>query len=178
MSVEVEVEVRRDPDVVALLEPLWEALRQHHARLEDVPPVQDAATSWAVERSAYLEHLRHPDAFVVTAADPAGEMVGYALVKIRTGPDEMWRTGDRIAEVETLSVSPASRGHGVGSLLMDRVMVELAARGIADVQLGVMVANEPAIRFYARHGLVPRFLVLSTFGRPAAVQGETGVADG
>ena len=174
----VEVEVRRDPDVVPLLEPLWEALRQHHARLEDVPPVQDPATSWAVERDAYLTYLRHPDAFVVTATGTAGELVGYALVKIHRGPDEMWRTGERIAEVETLSVSPASRGQGVGSVLMERVMGELAARGIADVQLGVMVANEAAIRFYARHGLVPRFLMLSTFGRSPAAQGETGVAEG
>ena len=174
----VELEVRRDDAVVPLLEPLWESLRGHHARLDGVPPVQDPASSWAVERAAYLDYLRHPDAFVVTATEPAAGLVGYAFVKVRTGPDEMWRTGDRIGEVETLSVSPASRGQGLGTSLMDAVVAELTARGITDLQLGVMVANESAARFYARYGLTPRFMMLSNFGRPAAAQGTTGDAEG
>ena len=174
----VEREVRRDGAVIPLLEPLWESLRQHHARLDDAPPVQDAATSWAVESAAYLDYLRHPDAFVVTATESAAGLVGYAFVKVRTGPDEMWCTGDRIGEVETLSVSPASRDQGLGTSLMDAAVAEHTARGISDLQLGVMVANESAVRFYARHGLTPRFLMLSNFGRSAADQGTAGVDEG
>lgn len=165
-QVTVRVEVRREPEVLPLLEPLWEALREHQGALPGVPRLQDAAISWAIERAAYLEALRHPDAFVGIAVDERGDVVGYALVAVRTGPDEMWHTGDRIGDLETLSVSPARRGAGIGSLLMDAVLAELAARGIADFQLGVLAANESAIRFYARYGLTPRLITLSNFGRP------------
>ena len=82
---------------------------------------------------------------------------------MHSGPDEMWRTGDRIAELETLSVSPAQRGGGIGTLLMDRALTELSARSIRDLQVGVLAANESAIRFYARFGLTPRLVTLSNF---------------
>jgi ribosomal protein S18 acetylase RimI-like enzyme len=94
-------------------------------------------------------------------------VVGYAFVKVRSGPDEMWRTGDRISDLETLSVLPEHRGGGIGSLIMDTVLAELSVRGIRDFQLGVLAANESALRFYARFGLTPRFITLSNFGQGA-----------
>jgi ribosomal protein S18 acetylase RimI-like enzyme len=159
------VEVRRDAAVIALLEPLWGALRDYQGALAGVPPLQGAAISWEVERATYIEAFHHPDAFVVIAMDEPGEVVGYAFVKVRNGPDEMWATGDRIGDLETLSVYPGRRGGGIGSLIMDTVLAELSACGIADFQLGVLAANESAIRFYRRYGLTPRLITLSNFDR-------------
>lgn len=161
----VTAEVRRDPAVLPLLEPLWHSLRQHQGALEGVPPLQDAEVSWAIERDVYSRALRHPDAFVALARDECADVVGYAFVKVHSGPDEMWRTGDRIADLETLSVSPLHRGNGIGSLIMDMVLAELSARGIRDFQLGVVAANESAIGFYAKFGLTPRLITLSNFGQ-------------
>jgi ribosomal protein S18 acetylase RimI-like enzyme len=79
----------------------------------------------------------------------------------------MWKTGDRIADLETLSVSPVCRGGGIGSLIMETVLAELSARGIRDFQLGVLAANESAIRFYAKYGLTPRLITLSTSAESA-----------
>jgi ribosomal protein S18 acetylase RimI-like enzyme len=161
----VSVDVRRDLAVVPLLEPLWHSLREYQGALEGVPPLQDAAASWVIEGDAYSKALRHPDAFAAVAKDERKNVVGYAFVKVHSGPDEMWRTGDRIADLETLSVSPVCRGGGIGSLIMDTVLAELSARGIRDFQLGVLAANESAIRFYAKYGLTPRLITLSNFGR-------------
>jgi ribosomal protein S18 acetylase RimI-like enzyme len=163
----VTVEVRRDPGVVPLLEPLWRSLLQHQGALEGVPALQDAEASWVIEREVYSKALRHPDAFVALAKDDRANVVGYAFVKVRSGPDEMWRTGDRISDLETLSVLPEHRGGGIGSLIMDTVLAELSVRGIRDFQLGVLAANESALRFYARFGLTPRFITLSNFGQEA-----------
>lgn len=150
--------------MVPLLEPLWHSLRQHQGALPGVPPLQDAATSWEIERGVYDTALDDPDAFAVVAEDDCA-IVGYAFVTVHTGRDEMWRTGDRIAELETLSVSPVHRRGGIGSVLMDTVLTELSVLGICDLQLGVLAANEPAIRFYARFGLTPRLITLSNFGQ-------------
>ncbi len=92
----VSVEVRRDLAVVPLLEPLWHSLRQHQGALERVPPLQDTATSWAVERDVYCNALRHPDAFAAVATDESTNLVGYAFARVHSGPDEMWRTSDRV----------------------------------------------------------------------------------
>lgn len=165
VDLEMRVEVRRDLAVVPLLEPLWHSLREHQGSLAGVPPLQDAAASWNIEDSVYRKALRHPDAFAAVAMDEGENLIGYAFVKVLHGPDEMWRTGDRIADLETLSVSAALRGRGIGSLLMDTVLAELSACGIRDFQLGVLVGNESAIRFYAKYGLKPRVITLSNFGR-------------
>jgi ribosomal protein S18 acetylase RimI-like enzyme len=51
--------------------------------------------------------------------------VGYALVTIGEGP-QGWAAGDRVADVQTLSVLSVARGEGVGTLLMDAVEEELS----------------------------------------------------
>ena len=159
------VEVSRDLADISLLEPLWLHLREYQGGLEGVPPLQDAATSWAIEQATYRQMLRHPDAFIVLATRGLADVVGYAFVKVHRGADEMWRTGDRIANLETLSVAPSHRGVGIGGLIMDGVLSELLARGIADFQVSVLSANESAVRFYSGYGLKPRLTTLSNFGQ-------------
>lgn len=159
------VEVSRNAAAISLLEPLWLHLREYQGALEGVPPLQEASTSWAIERAAYQQALQHPDAFIVLATHGSGDTVGYAFVKVQTGVDEMWQTGDRIAELETLAVSPLHRGGGIGGLIMGTVFAELSARGIADFQVAVLSANESAIRFYSKYELKPRLVTLSNFGQ-------------
>jgi ribosomal protein S18 acetylase RimI-like enzyme len=47
----------------------------------------------------------------VLVAQDGRRAVGYALVHMR-GAEETWATGERIAELETLTVLPGSRGLG------------------------------------------------------------------
>jgi ribosomal protein S18 acetylase RimI-like enzyme len=86
--------------------------------------------------------------------------VGYAVTRIHEGCDNTFDLGPRHAEVWSLSVAPAERGRGVGSLLLDAVDRELERRGIAHLAIAVMAGNEAAQRLYERRGLVPGEVLL------------------
>ena len=59
---------------------------------------------------------------------------------------------------------PGWRGQGIGTLLLDFVDAELAARGISDLIVAVMIGNSDAQRLYERRGLRPAEIVLYRFG--------------
>lgn len=72
-------------------------------------------------------------------AEVAGEVVGYA--RLGTGA-EAW--------LDDLYVAPPHAAQGIGSALLDLVK----SRRPDGFSLWVFEVNEPARRFYARHGLV------------------------
>ncbi len=142
------------------LRPLWESLHDHHAavapELLELGEVRAARESWAIRRALYEAWLVEPDAFALIAeADEAP--VAYAVVHMR-GPEETWATGDRIAELETLTVLPAHRGRGIGRAIVDAAYRELGEIGVRHIGVSVIASNTEAVRFYERLGLLP-FLV-------------------
>jgi ribosomal protein S18 acetylase RimI-like enzyme len=95
------------------------------------------------------------------------ELVGYGLSHVlpaeETWVADTWRTGPRIAEVESLSILPAYRGRGIGTALLDRLEDEIEAQGVEDLVIGVLPGNVDAIRLYERRGFRPTWLYLSRF---------------
>lgn len=152
--------VRAGVERIADLRPLWESLHEHHAavapHLEKLGPVRPLADSWAVRRILYAEWLAEPDAFVLVAEDQSTP-VGYALVHMR-GPEETWATGERIAELETLTVLPAYRRQGIGTALIEAVYRELRMIDVRHLAVSVIASNANAVRFYERLEL-SRFLI-------------------
>jgi ribosomal protein S18 acetylase RimI-like enzyme len=150
------------------LQPLWESLHEHHAavapHLKAIGPVRAPEQSWEVRRALYEEWLPEPDAFVLVAED-GSRPVAYALVHMR-GTEETWVTGERVAELETLTVLPEYRGQGLGRALMDAVHAELRRLGISHWAVGVIATNDDAIRFYERLDLHP-FVVIYLGNVPA-----------
>jgi len=132
---------------------------------ELAPYVSDAET-WSERRALYLALFDKPDTLLLLARD-GDELIGYALTHVLAVQDtwvpDTWRTGARIAEIESLAVTEARRGEGVGGALMDAVEREFAIRGIDDVILGVLPGNVDAIRLYERRGFRPTWLYLSRF---------------
>ena len=137
------------------LQPLWESLSRHHAEvapeLAVLGEVRPEADSWAVRRQLYEEWFQDPDAFALIA-ESDGEPVGYAMVQLR-GPEETWATGDRVAQLETLTVLPGHRGQGIGSALVERMHEELRRVGASHFVVSVIASNADAVRFYERLGL-------------------------
>lgn len=136
------------------LEPLWKVLQEHHTSVAPTLGGFEARSpdeAWTRRRAKYEKWLRDPDAFVLLA-ERGGRPVGYALVTVGES-FQGWATGERVADVETLSVLPDVRGAGVGTLLMDAVEDALAHVGIEALQLLVVAPNAEAIRFYERRGL-------------------------
>jgi ribosomal protein S18 acetylase RimI-like enzyme len=76
---------------------------------------------------------------------------------------DTWVTGQRIGEIESLSVLPEYRGSGLGSQFIDRLEQHLHDIGVKDLILGALPGNTDAIRLYERRGYQPTWLYLSRF---------------
>jgi ribosomal protein S18 acetylase RimI-like enzyme len=144
---------------------LWKSLQEQHRSVDPglpgIPPLS-ADDSWPRRRAKYVEWLRHPDAFVLIAEEDA-RPVGYALVSIHEPADDTHVTGERWAELQTLSIEPARRGAGLGTRMMERIYEELRALQIEELAIGVIATNERAMRFYERQGFRP--WVVTTLGK-------------
>src|SRR5919197_826383 len=107
---------------------------------ELAPYVSDAET-WAERRALYEQVLARPDTVLLLAFEDDA-LIGYALAHVAPVRDtwiaDTWRTGPRIAEIESLSVLPDHRGQGIGSALMDALERELDALGYDDVIVGTL----------------------------------------
>jgi ribosomal protein S18 acetylase RimI-like enzyme len=145
------------------LEPLWLALHRHHRAVSNVPVQADDALSWELWRTTYGRCLDAGDGFLCIADRPAG-LAGYAMVTLRSGPDDTYPFAGRFAEVASLVVAPEARGGGVGGRLLDAVDAELAHRGIRDQVISVMAGNDDAQRLYERRGFVPGEIILFRLG--------------
>jgi ribosomal protein S18 acetylase RimI-like enzyme len=148
---------RAGADAIAMLQPLWTSLHDHHLsiapHLQELGPPRPAEQSWAVRAALYEQWLAEPDAFVILA-ETDRTPVGYALVHLR-GEEESWQTGPRIAELESLAVLPGHRAHGIGGQLIEAVYAELTRLGVDQLGVSVISTNTAAIRFYERLGLLP-----------------------
>lgn len=160
--------VVRGADCLDQLEPLWLQLFDHHKSVGDAGiRVIERHRSWPRRRRLYEELFAEPDTFVVLAEHEL-EPVGYALCHIRQGADDTWDTGDCLGEIETLVVSPAVRGRGVGTALMDAAEAELGRRGAHDILTAVLEGNDRARDFYLTRGMKPTVTYLMKIRPPGS----------
>jgi len=149
----IEAAVERLDDV----EPLWQAMHEYHAevagRVREIAPFRAAGDSWRRRRDELERWMRAGDAWLLIA-EREGSPVGFAFFRICAG-DWSLATGERMGELEALSVEPELRRWGIGSLLMEEVERRLAAAGVDFIGLAVIAGNEDALRFYERWGMVP-----------------------
>jgi len=150
---------------VELLESLWVAV--HHQHQQAMPHlghyVSDAET-WRERRRLYDQLFAEHDPVLLLGRhhdELAGYALGYTMPVAGTWLADTWATGDRIGEVESLSVLPAYRGRGLGSRLLGALHERLHHQGAVDLMIGALAGNVDAIRLYERHGYRPTWLYLS-----------------
>jgi len=158
---------RGTADDIPRLEPLWVAVHhQHAASMPELAPYVSDAETWHERRALYEDLFRKPDTFLLLAR-MEDELVGYALVHVTPASEtwiaDTWVTGERIAELESISVLPEHRGRGIGSMLMDECHRQMEALGVRDMIVGLLPGNEGARRLYERHGYRSTWLYLSRF---------------
>ena len=91
----------------------------------------------------FLEYFaRYPKLFLV--ARFGRRIAGYAITC----------AGRERAELASIAVDPAFRGHGVGTAIIEYTAAELRLRHVRHWCLMVRVTNESAIRFYRRFGFI------------------------
>jgi ribosomal protein S18 acetylase RimI-like enzyme len=151
--------VRGDLSRIDELEPLFKAMHEHHRSGGDqVLPFRPGQEAWERRRPHYVSLLESGRGHLLLAEDD-GRAIGYAMVSVGGGQATL-ATGERVAELETLSVADGARGHGVGGALMDAAYAVMRELGIAEVMLYVLDGNDGALRFYERRGMRPYLHVM------------------
>lgn len=95
---------------------------------------------------AFDEFLGEP-AFLVAVCDDA--IAGYVVADVT--PNH----GRGLGHVKDLAVHPDRRGDGIGSTLLSRALMVLAAHDAESVKLEVREGNEAAMALYRTHGFEP-----------------------
>ena len=140
------------------LEPLWNALREHHAALApEWGEPRAREDSWAIKRPDFARWLDEEGGFCLVArATDNGTAVGCAVVKLN-GPETIWPM-ERSGELDTLSVLPDWRSAGVGSALIAAarqqsedaaLMFEWFDRVGYDVDIAVLRRDFPEVRWHS-----------------------------
>lgn len=155
----IDLHVENSPTKLDLLEPLWNALQRHHSEilpsLGDSTPHRDLAGAWSRRRAKYERWLQDSDSFYLLAE--VGKPVGYAFLTVGPGYAS-WATGDRLAELETLSVLPEYRNGGIGADLLEAAWAQLGEMKIEDLVVMTALTNVDSHRFYERHGFKQGFV--------------------
>jgi ribosomal protein S18 acetylase RimI-like enzyme len=101
---------------------------------------------------AFGEPIQHAELTdpqcTVFLAERDGEIVGYVM--LRDGPPPACVHDTSTIEIARLYAGQRWIGAGIGALLMQRCLVEAAARGRRTIWLGVWERNVRAIGFYQR----------------------------
>ena len=123
------------PDVITFL-PLAEA------DLDEVLAIETASFPRPWNREHFLDELRSPFAFPLSARDGEGRLLGF--ICLRALLDE--------GHILDVAVLPELRGLGIGRLLVERGLAECRSRGASVVGLEVRASNSAAITLYQRLG--------------------------
>ncbi len=151
--------VRGDVSRLDEVGPLFKAMHEHHrAGGAQVLPFRSREAAWERRRPHY-EALLESGRGHLLLAEEDGRVIGYAMVSETAGQITL-ATGERMAELETLSVADGERGQGVGRALMDAAYAVMRELGVSEVILYVLEGNDGAVRFYERLGLRPYLRVM------------------
>jgi GNAT superfamily N-acetyltransferase len=143
---------RTDADGLDDLAPLWRELHRHHREVSGYGPlVEDLDASWASRRRWYRALLAQGASYL-TATDPDGGLIGYAMVALNHGPDDTFEVMGGVAEVVSLAVTQDRRSAGVGRALLAAAERIARDHGFDTVKIAVMSGNARALAFYETNG--------------------------
>lgn len=109
--------------------------------------------------AAFLGRQLERSDVVVLVAEAVGEVLGYTYAGIE-GTDYMVLRGPA-GVLYDLVVDRARRREGIGRMLLDATLAELAARGAPRVVLSTADRNEAAQRLFASAGFRPTMIEMT-----------------
>jgi GNAT superfamily N-acetyltransferase len=102
--------------------------------------------------------LAGPGSTVLVAAeagDPAGDLVGLAVLLTRPPSAFAGAVPRKVIELDNLVVRADRRNRGIGELLLAEIRRWARAEGATHIEVGVHAFNRDARRFYERFGFAP-----------------------
>lgn len=114
------------------------------ADLEEIAALEAAAFSNPWNTRTFRSLIRREGVLISVAEAVSGGILGYSVC---------WWVQDQ-AELANLAVKEEFRGRGVGSALLDQVLLNLARAGVDTLFLEVRVSNDEALALYRSRGFV------------------------
>ncbi len=120
----------------------------------DVPAICEIVRGMAVDAESpitesYVRAAVQRPGFGIIVAEELGVVTGLLAYSVRPN---LWHAADACM-IEILAVLPASRGRGIGNILMTTIVGRMSLAGCAEITVTVDRENDGAKRLYRRHGL-------------------------
>lgn len=139
-----------DESEIDQIRPLWEGLNRLMGERTIHFKGHFAAMTWQKRRSELFKKAGCGQLRLDIALD-AEAAVGYLVSSL---------SSEKLGTVESIFVSEAYRGLGIGESLMTRALTWMDENGAAEKVLEVTVGNEQVYGFYGRFGFMPRQTLL------------------
>lgn len=138
-------------ELLSLVKPLWEGLREHHAGISGYFSESILSRSFE-DRAGDFTANKNSHSFLVELAftGESGLPSGYCISSVGT---------DGTGEVESLYVEDACRGLNIGDLLMKDALDWMDANKAVKKRISVMAGND-VLGFYEKYGFKTRAHVL------------------
>jgi GNAT superfamily N-acetyltransferase len=132
------------------------------ATLDDVPVLSGLLSELFAQEAEFTPNddaqrrglariISNPDVGIILVASDGGEALGMVNVLFTVST----ALGAPVAILEDMVVSSRARGAGIGGRLLERAIETARDNGCKRITLLTDRTNEPAQRFYGRHGFVP-----------------------
>lgn len=146
--------VETDLSSLALIQPLWEGLRDHHASLSRHFSEQLSSNTFDRRSRDLLDKSRQGQIKIILAHDAAAAakmLIGYCISSINEAKQ---------GEIDSIFILDRYRGTGIGDTLMRRTLDWFQENEILDIGISVLFGNEQALKFYEKYGFYPRSYTL------------------
>ena len=140
------------------IKPLWEGLNEHHLLLSTYFKQYYQTLTFEARKADLLKKAKQTQMRIDLATDKkASQHVGYIVSSIDK---------TKIAEIDSIFVTPSYRGFGIGDALMKNSLSWMDKKGVVAKIVEVGVGNEQAFGFYSRYGFYPRKTLLKQIKDP------------
>lgn len=146
-----------------LIGPLWLELRQMHRARSTHFKGPLGSRTFEDRREELLEKAAGGLMRVELAREEDGRTVGYCISSVSSA-----MTG----EVDSIFVTAAYRGMGIGTVLMENALRWMDSLGVKRKVLLAIVGNEEVHAFYARFGFLPKSVLLEQPQQPGVKLGS------
>jgi ribosomal protein S18 acetylase RimI-like enzyme len=135
--------VEKDITEIYIIKPLWEKLNLIH--LDKAVYFKSKYESFTFDKrmeSIYKKAEKGIIKLNVLLDNDKGEHVGYCLSSIENS----------LGEIESIFIEKQYRKLGLGDKLMSNTLNWFESKGIKNIEINVVYANDEALPFYERHG--------------------------